>query len=434
MPPMSAEALPAAPTLADVRARVASIREQAGIHADPARAARLRDVVIVGSSSRGGSSIFAELLRRSPALLHLRAEVNPFLVLAGLAGHGPSDALTATDAHDERARALLAELSLEVGTPADALDGEADVARFAAELACRLVLQWPTERITLGPVRRALDDAMAEAPVDSPAFFALFLRGVRRAWPAVDPRAYDLDRALITRLFPHLGPYAGPGPLVVEEPPYVCIRPWRLATDHELATRPLVVKTPSNAYRLPFWRALLPDARVRLLHLTRNVAASVNGLYDGWRFPGFYSHPVGGLQIHGYSDVFPEWGRRWWKFDLPPGWEELRARPLEEVCAFQWRSAHTALLAGGPAHRLRFEDLVGEPLARATAFAGLEEWLGVGLRDVHLAELPPVMATARPRARRWFARAGLLGPVLDDPRNLSLMERLGYAPDPDTWH
>lgn len=429
---MLAEALPAPPDLSAVRARVATLRAEAGPAPDATRLAGLRDVVLVGSSSRGGSSIVAELLRRSPRLLHLRAEVNPFFALADLAfpTSGRSDALGAADARGPAADALLGELSLDVGV---ADDGPVDLDRFAGDLAVRLALQWPAEPIALGPVRRALDEARAQAAPDTAPFFALFLRGVRASWPAIDPRAYDLDRALITRVFPHLGPYAGPGPLVVEEPPYVCVRPWRLATSAELAARPLVVKTPSNAYRLDFWRALLPDARVRLLHLTRNVAASVNGLYDGWRFPGFYSHPVEGLRIAGYSDVFPEWGRRWWKFDLPPGWEAWRACPLEEVCAFQWRSAHGALLAGGPGHRVRFEDLVGGPLARATALAGLEDWMGVPLGEARADELPPVMATARPRARRWFARAGLLGPVLEDPRNRSLMEALGYDPDPDTW-
>ena len=47
--------------------------------------------------------------------------------------------------------------------------------------------------------------------------------------------------------------------------------------------------------------------------------------------------------------------------------------------------------------------------------------------------LPAVMSTQQPRHRRWFARAELLDDVLRDPRNLSVMDALGYDPDPRSW-
>lgn len=81
----------------DLRRRLGNLRDLRG----PAVAdfpGAVRDVVVIVSSSRGGSSMFAEILRRSDALLHLTAEINPFLRLAGLdhpgAGTG-SDALGA---------------------------------------------------------------------------------------------------------------------------------------------------------------------------------------------------------------------------------------------------------------------------------------------------------------------------------------------------
>ena len=53
---------------------------------------RIREVVVVASSSRGGSSMLMELLRHSEHLLHLQAELNPFLVLAELGWpHSGSD-------------------------------------------------------------------------------------------------------------------------------------------------------------------------------------------------------------------------------------------------------------------------------------------------------------------------------------------------------
>ncbi|MFE3383477.1 sulfotransferase, partial [Streptomyces anulatus] len=42
--------------------------------------AKVRELVVVASSSRGGSSMLSELLRTSPHLLHLRGELNPLPV------------------------------------------------------------------------------------------------------------------------------------------------------------------------------------------------------------------------------------------------------------------------------------------------------------------------------------------------------------------
>ena len=48
------------------------------------RLAQVGTVILVVSSSRGGSSVFAELLRRSEGFLHCRGEVTPFLRIVGL--------------------------------------------------------------------------------------------------------------------------------------------------------------------------------------------------------------------------------------------------------------------------------------------------------------------------------------------------------------
>jgi hypothetical protein len=222
----------------------------------------------------------------------------------------------------------------------------------------------------------------------------------------------------------------------------VVVHPWLPADAASLATRPLLVKTPSNAYRLPFLRALFPRARLRVLHLCRNAAASINGLYDGWRYRGFFSHRLDEpLDIAGYSDVFPEWGRRWWKFDLPPGWRAWTRRPLVEVCAFQWRSAHEAILAGkglcDDYLAVRFEDAVGPLAARRALFERVSDWMGVPLESRLLGVLerglPPIMATARPRHRRWYEKAELLEPVLGSSEIRDTMERLGYEDDPRHW-
>src|SRR4051794_39412075 len=64
----------------------------------------LRDVVLLVSSSRGGSSMATEILRRCPGLLSLPGEMNPHVVIGQLAG---------ADADVVRA-----ELAADIGSPA----------------------------------------------------------------------------------------------------------------------------------------------------------------------------------------------------------------------------------------------------------------------------------------------------------------------------
>jgi len=420
--------------LAAVRGRLAALRELRPAPLD-GFSQQVRDVIVVASSSRGGSSVFTEMLRHAPTLCHFRAEVNPFLVLAGLGfpESGDSDALGTTAAGD---RVLLdAELALDAGGWAPL--GARGARAYGLDLAWRLTAQWPA--LPIDPeqvVTWVLETLEVCSPVDLTGFHLALLRRVRAAHPEVTPWFYDLDPERIQLAFPGLVPPSGaPGPVVLEEPPFVLARPWQTATAEDLAARPLVIKTPSNVYRLPFLRALFPAARFRVLHLTRNPAASINGLVDGWRYRGFHSHRVGDLRIAGHGD--PDW----WNYDLPPGWRYWTDQPLEQVCGFQWRSAHRAVLdflgAERPESlRVRFEDVVGDRAARRRAWADIAAWLGVDLgpavADIVEHGLPPVMATHAPRRRRWFAKATALEPVLARQDTRELAERLGYR-DPESW-
>ncbi len=431
-------------------APVADLRDQA------------RDVVIVASSSRGGSSVFAEILRHSKHLLHFPAEINLFLVLAGL-GHPESgtgsDLLEAHHAipgqQDSRLLSLLGRmLAWDVGQPKPGHLRGKDVERLAHALLLRLSVQWPTCYFDAARLHRWMFDTMAAMVgnkgwipgsfPDPHTFHTHLLALVSSEHPQVNPYYYDIPPGLIRTCSPAVPRPAGPpSPIIVEEPPFVTVGPWSQASTGSLRNLPLVIKTPSNAYRLPFLKALLPRARFRVLHLTRNAAASINGLFDGWNYCGFHSHYLPGmLRILDYSDRSPRWGRDWWKFDLPPGWEEYAHRPLVEVCAFQWRSSHEAILdflgrEDVDSHRIRFEDVVAHQKTRHEVFRRLCDWLGIPLEDrlsqVVREGLPPIMATGSPRHRRWFEKAHLLEPMLASPQIQETMERLGYAHDPETW-
>ena len=443
------------PRVAEVRARLDSLIEP-HVGGDLRVLSRIREVVIIASSSRGGSSFFAELLRLSDRLLHFPGEINPALKLAGLTfPNAEMDSDTLTAAHAERARELNRYFAWEIGGADLGLHERADYDLFARHLCWRLTLQWPAVVFDPNEVSTWMFATLEELErshgwrpgefSDVALFHVLFLRRVRARNPEVNPYYYDLPERLIREHDPDVPmPEGPPADFVVEETPYVTIRPWRRATEEDLSTRPLVIKTPSNAYRLPFLRALFPNARVRVFHLTRNAAASVNGLYEGWRYRGFYSHPVDPeLALERYSDEFPEWGRRWWNFDLPPGWEEWTTGSLVETCGFQWRSAHEAILADAAATadsdylRLTFEDVGGDSTARGQFLQRFSDWLDRPFEPAFLVAagngLAPVMATSRPEPDRWRKIRDQLSPVLRDPRIIETMIRLGYGSDPSTW-
>lgn len=401
----------------------------------------VREVIVVVASSRGGSTLLGELLRRTPGLLSLRAEINPLFVVAGLE---PPDA-------EHRGAVLAAELAAEIGRPAPTLPAD-ELDAFGATLAWRLTAQWPAAAIDPAAVMRWTRETLRELAAGSPAwtppafpdlaaFHLHLLRKVRRAHPEVDPWYYDIRAEAVAAAFPDVPRPAGPpGSHLVEMPPFVLIGPWRRPAADELARHPLVLSTPRNAFRLSFLRSLFPGARFRVVHLTRNPAASANGLIDGWRHHGFFNTAVDGrLRIQGYSDGFPAWGTRWWNYDFWPDWEDWTEAPLAAVAAEQWRSHHDEVLRWLAAHdadhyRLRFEDVAGADAARRRAFGDFADWLGH--RDagdvLSRLSLPPLMATAPPRPRRWTERADQLIPAVTTGRILETAARLGYG-DQAAW-
>ena len=128
------------------------------------------------------------------------------------------------------------------------------------------------------------------------------------------------------------------------------IRQW--FADQGAATRLVVEKNPRNVLRIPFLRAILPEAR--LIHLVRDgrdVACSM--------VPG-----CGGSEWHHLK---------------PPSWNEFFGRAEgAERCAMVWKEVveiALADLAETPHLQIRYEDVVRTPRAAADAvmrFIGLD--------------------------------------------------------------
>ena len=132
------------------------------------------------------------------------------------------------------------------------------------------------------------------------------------------------------------------------------------------ASTRLLEKTPKNALRVPFFLEVFPDARFVFLH--RELRANLSSMMQAWRTRGWVTY----RRLAGWNGP--------WSLLLPPGYERLRDRPLEEIVAFQWQAANETILDDlqcVPHDRwttVRYEDLIRDPMsevARLLKFAGL---------------------------------------------------------------
>jgi hypothetical protein len=178
----------------------------------------------------------------------------------------------------------------------------------------------------------------------------------------------------------------------------------------------LLEKTPKNALRVPFLLEVFPDAQFVFLH--REPRANLSSMMQAWRGKGWVTY----RQLPGWPGP--------WSLLLPPGYERLQGRPLEEIVAFQWRVANETILddlADLPRERwttVRYEALVADArgeVARLLAFAGLE--MDARLEEYLGRPLPLSKHTqTRPDPDKWKQNATEIERVL--PGLASLRERI----------
>lgn len=397
-------------------------------------------VVLICSSSRGGSSLVFRKLAHSLELLSPRGEQVPFekLYLPPLEIIG-SDFLAGADLDCAMADKIWTCLYFDLGIGvSDRLNLAQDRELYHLALELRLPLQWPG-RVYPHDVRRILEQLHPPERRTAGALFVQLVEKLERE-SKLDSGYYDADPLLDWRL--DRSRPAGPPHKValIEEPPFILIleRCWPPA--EQIRGLPLLLKSSLNAYHLEFLRQLFPQAHFQIIHLTRNPAATINGLISGWLHWGFFSHNLASLsrelEIRGYSDRF-SWGRWWWNFDLPPGWQDFIDAPLERVCAHQWSSAHRHILAFKNAHtdvdylRVSFEDFIQGPEICRSALEQITDFLSIKPLPVSFNCLAdnPIMATEPPRPGRWRQRERLILPVLNDPQVCSIARQLGYDPE-----
>ncbi|HET9620526.1 MAG TPA: hypothetical protein VFP84_04090 [Kofleriaceae bacterium] len=407
----------------------------AGDLSTQATAADVERVVVILASSRGMSSFLFNLLRSTGSFTSLIGEHIHLYKMFGLLRPDADDAVVDAPGGDRAgfAAALLDDLTIPDPEP---VAERTRIQRLARQLAGQWHERLPPIEVVVGAIERAM--AALRDQRDPELHFLHVVRQLRRAEMPIDPWYYDLPADKVAAVFPELARPAGPPALsdVIEEPPFVLPAVGRAATRADLRARPLLLKSSSDAYRVAELAKLFPAARITYVHLTRNPAASINGLVDGWLHRGFFSRRLPAdraLAIPGYSEQ--PWGTRWWKFDLPPGWEAMRARPLPEVAAFQWSAAHAAILAALPALdpasivTVRAEALI-EDGSRRAELARILTHAGASADHALRAQPKMVMSTVAPKPGRWRDRQDVLATATSSPRVLQIASALGYGDRP----
>ena len=165
----------------------------------------------------------------------------------------------------------------------------------------------------------------------------------------------------------------------------------------------LLEKTPRNALRVSFMRAVFPDAL--FLYLWREPEESLASLIEGWRSGRFVTYPR-----------LPGWPGLPWSYVLFPGWQKLAGRPIEEIVTAQWRTTQEHLLrdvADIPSQHVRalnFADFLADPDMTLRAIC---DFAGVTYDRSPPADLPLSQHTVTPPARdKWRRYEGRLAPWL----------------------
>ena len=152
---------------------------------------------------------------------------------------------------------------------------------FPTHLHRRLQLQWPETQLEVETVKTAMESVLKQWPqfkshigLCPERFHLAFIRHLQGiGLDQIRPHWYDIAAESLSE-WGWNPDQLGEIPSLIEEPPLVLITPWKRPSIEELKTKPLVIKTPSNAYRLPFLRAscqsTAPDhpskARTRCSH------------------------------------------------------------------------------------------------------------------------------------------------------------------------
>lgn len=387
--------------------------------------AHIQNVCVILTSSRGGSSVFKEVLTQSDDTIFLDGEEEPYYILTqnGYPFNSDSDKIDSFNNKYE----LLKLISTDIGKNISSTK-EIDIDEFVNFWRNRLLLQFPQ---------------YLDRDDESFANILMTIHNIIKLGIEVENKSFDQINNSIIQMLENSQFYDGfiksfkdapsfnreyDSKYKIEESPFVTPKLKTRPNSQELANKTLILKTPQDCYRVDAIRELFPHANIKFIHLTRNVAATVNGLIDGWQSDkAFFAHDVSHETFLDIEDY--ETSNKWWKFDLPPNWQDFTQSNLEDVCVNQWIYSHKSIYESinqdDELLKIKFEDFVQDPtniLKDVTNF--------LNISDININELPETMTTNKPEMQRWKRKKNIINQAIDNnPRALELMRVLDYNID-----
>lgn len=357
-------------------------------------------VLLIASAPRGGSSLLFEILRHHEETCSPDGEHGQWYILNGICYPAFESDVVPADFESFNREQLLTDILADTG----ATERSGDRTHRVDNALVRLPLQFPHRDIPYEQVREellegaSLDEVLEEFGISMLQYD--------------EYASEDAESQLETE--------------TIEDRPFVTSHEHKRSLTADDFERTLVLKASVDAYRLSWIRdQLFPETDIKVVHLTRNPAASINGLYDGWRLNrGFQTYDVGDLDLEGYDGSL-------WCYDLPPNW--FNEGQLIDICLVQWTQAHSHILTNRDAFddvlRIRFEDIITETdstVEDIVEFADLGE---SALLSESVKNPNKVMTTKEPKPARWRNRENLIRSALEraDETYNGVVEELRYT-------
>lgn len=190
----------------------------------------------------------------------------------------------------------------------------------------------------------------------------------------------------------------------------------------------VIDKTPPNTYRVDYLAQAFPDSK--FIYLTRDGATNISSLIEGWKSDGRFSFSCRKFYDYNKKINIKGYNGKVWKFTNPPGWEDYLDKPLEEVCAFQWLSAHQysqEALKKIPSSRwmpVKYEDLVANPEKVVREICMFLDLKYQGAIEKNCQSLPVVSTSTKPDPNKWLKNKALIENIAEKIDEMQV--KLGY--------
>jgi hypothetical protein len=192
--------------------------------------------------------------------------------------------------------------------------------------------------------------------------------------------------------------------------------------NRQISSLRFLEKTPKNSLRIPFLEKVFPGALY--IFLFRDVRSNLSSMMEAWRSRSWVTYPK-----------LPGWKGPPWSLLLPPGWQSVNGRPLQEICAYQWATANQIILDDLQAldrHRwttVNYQALLDNPESTINSlceFADfkvdehLKQWLNQPLPLSRLTH-------TKPAAEKWRQNESEINSVLPVLEKIEgILQAVGY--------